>query len=292
MNICKRFSVKPAAARLLAGLLLFGVSGCQTTTEPVTGRRQFILTSPATEARMSLDAWSETLKKEKPSRDPMKVAAVERVGKAISAAINRPDFQWEFRCFESDSANAFCLPGGKVGVYDGLFKYCANDGELAAVVGHEIGHATARHGGERMTQAMVANLGALGLSVALSDAASENRERWLAAYGGVTTIGLILPYSRLHEYAADEIGLIYLAKAGYDPQASLDFWEKFSKDKPPLGLGEFLSTHPVGPKRLARLRELMPKAKVEYEIAPVRRGFGQSYVAPAAKPPPAKRRGR
>jgi predicted Zn-dependent protease len=253
--------------------------GCQTAIEPITGRKQFILTDAQAEMRMGLDAWNEILGKEQLSQDKQKTAALKRVGGALSKVIDQSSFEWEFQVFSSESANAFCLPGGKVGVYEGLFEFTVNDAELAAVVGHEIGHAVARHGGERMTQSILQNLGALGLSVALGSRAEEDRVRWMAAYVGVTTVGVVLPYSRTHEYAADELGMIYMARAGYDPAAAVSFWEKFSKDSKTPSILEFLSTHPVGSKRLGRLREILPRAQLEYETAMFKHGLGQSYTS-------------
>ena len=268
-------------SRILASLALalgsFFLTGCQTAVEPITGRRQFILTSPGEETRMGLQSWRETLGKERPCRDSRKVAAVERVGRAISEAVDEQGFEWEFRAFESDQANAFCLPGGKVAVYSGLFRFVANDAELAAVVGHEIGHALARHGGERMTQGMLRNLGELGLSVALRNKPQSHQARWMAAYTGVTTLGVILPYSRTHEYSGDRIGLILMARAGYLPEAAVSFWGKFGASGTSSPIAEFLSTHPMGAKRRQRLRGMLPKAQLEYDMAPVKRGLGTVY---------------
>jgi len=267
-----------AAALIIAiGMLLVGGSGCQTVTEPVTGRRQVILTSADAEMRMGLDAWNEIVKTEKLSTNAAKIAAVERVGRNLSVVVNEPGFNWEFRVFASDQANAFCLPGGKVGIYEGLFAFTANDAELATVIGHEIGHAVARHGGERMTHAMMVNFGALGVNLATRDASAEKQAVWMAAYMGASTLGFVLPYSRTHEYAADELGLVYMAKAGYDPHAALSFWQKFGAQDKGRKIPEFLSTHPVGDNRLQRLQERIPSAMLSYELAPVRRGFGQIY---------------
>ncbi|MFW5893516.1 MAG: M48 family metallopeptidase [Verrucomicrobiota bacterium] len=264
------------AVSALATIAVLGGLGCQTHTEPGTGRSQFILTSPGQETTMGLQAWKDIVKEETESTNRELYAAVRRVGKAIAQAANKPDFKWEFRLFKSKQANAFCLPGGKIAVYEGLFKYIDNDAELAAVMGHEVAHATARHGGERMTQAMLMNFGAMGVSAALKDETAENRERWLAAYTGVTTVGVMLPYSRTHEYSADRIGLMYMAKAGYAPEAAIDFWKKFARQNKTPALMEFLSTHPVGEKRIEQLQQFLPKAKLEYEVAPRQRGFGQS----------------
>ncbi len=262
----------------LAFVLFLVVPGCQTATEPYTGRRQLILTPRSTELQMGERAWREILSKEKPCTDPKKIAAVQRVGKALAAVVPNSGFHWQFKVFQSDQANAFCLPGGKVGVYSGLFKYVDNDAELAAVLGHEIGHAIAHHGAERMTQGMLVDLGALGLSMALDHRGSEHTARWLRAYSGLATLGYLLPYDRTQEYSADQIGLMLMAKAGYDPEAALAFWRRFAAGHPRQpAIAEFLATHPLDQKRIARLRRELYKANLEYELAPVRRGLGKVY---------------
>lgn len=275
LSLCSRHVCRLVVSALAIIALAFG-SGCQTHTEPGTGRSQFILTSPGQEASMGLQAWKDIVKEETESTNREHYAAVRRVGKAIAEAADKPDFEWEFRLFKSQQANAFCLPGGKIAVYEGLFKHIDNDAELAAVMGHEVAHATARHGGERVTQAMLMNFGAMGVSAALNDESAEQRERWLAAYTGLTTVGIQLPYSRTHEYSADRIGLMYMARAGYDPEAALDFWKKFARQNKSPALMEFLSTHPVGNKRIEQLQQFLPKAQLEYEVAPRQRGYGQS----------------
>jgi predicted Zn-dependent protease len=251
------------------------LAGC--VTSPETGRRQFILTSMSQETSLGRQSWDELQKQQAPSQDAAKTAAVLRVGTDLSKVIAQPGFEWEFKCFASREMNAFCLPGGKVGVYEGLFKNLGNDAELAAVVGHEIAHATTRHGGERMTQAMAVGLAGLGLNLALESKAVENRELWMTAYAGISTVGVILPYSRTHEYEADEIGALYMARAGYDPRAAISFWEKFAASKGGARVPEILSTHPVDEHRVARLKQIMPRALAEYEKAPQKRGLGKTY---------------
>jgi metalloendopeptidase OMA1, mitochondrial len=259
----------------LAALLLGVLAGC--ITEPETGRKRLILTSMSEETNLGRESWTELQKKETPSQDAAKTGAVVRVGTNLSKIITQSGFEWEFKCFASQEMNAFCLPGGKVGVYEGLFKSLANDAELAAVVGHEIAHATARHGGERMTQAMAVGLAGLGLNMALESKAVESRELWMAAYGGITTVGVLLPYSRVHEYEADEIGALYMARAGYDPRAAVTFWQKFATSKTGSQTPEFLSTHPVDANRVARLQRVMPRALAEYEKAAKKLGLGSTY---------------
>lgn len=263
--------------RVLALTALLAVAVVSCVTEPETGRRRLILTSMSQEASLGQQSWTEMTQSQPLSRDAAKTAAVQRVGTAISKIVKDSSFEWEFKCFASDEMNAFCLPGGKVGVYEGLFKAFANDAEMAAVVAHEIAHATARHGGERMTYAMAVGLAGLGLNMALDSKASENRELWMAAYAGVTTVGVILPYSRVHEYEADEIGALYMARAGYDPRAAVAFWEKFAAGKGGSATPEILSTHPVDANRVERLKQVMPQALAEYQKAPQRRGLGVVY---------------
>ena len=183
--------------------------------------------------------------------------AAQRTGSAIAKATDQDDFDWEFIVFESSVPNAFCLPGGKVAVYSGLFKYVQNDAELASVIGHEAGHAVARHGGERLSQAKLQSWGNSLLAFALEDNALK--EKALLAYGVTTNVGAILPYSRKHEYEADYLGMIFMAKAGYDPNAAITFWEKFQNASKTSGIDEYLSTHPVGKKRIAEMKKHLPE---------------------------------
>jgi predicted Zn-dependent protease len=258
----------------LLGICL-GLVGC--VTEPETGRTRLILTPRSMETSMGLDSWTDVKSQEKPSTNAKWNAAVVRVGRAVADSVNRPDYSWEFQCFASDQANAFCLPGGKIAVYDGIFQHMDNDAELAAVIGHEVAHATARHGGERMTQAMAVSAGALALGAATSGQSEEAQQRWLLAYGGISTVGLVLPYSRVHEYSADRIGLIYMARAGYDPHAAISFWRKFAEGKGGGNASDFLSTHPADQKRIAELQKYLPEAMAEYNKAPKKYGFGEKY---------------
>ena len=232
------------------------------------------MTSPAEERQLGEQAWQEINKKERETKNRKYSDAVQRVGKNIAYVANQTDFQWEFKTFDSEQANAFCLPGGKVAVYTGIFKYMANDAELAAVIGHEVAHAVARHGGERISHEQARQVGQAVLAE-MTDA--QYRQLAVTVYGGATTVGVMLPYSRTHEYEADHIGLIYMAKAGYDPKYAISFWEKFSKASNMSGIEEFLSTHPVGEKRIQEMRQLLPKAMEEYDKAKVKRGAGEIY---------------
>jgi predicted Zn-dependent protease len=257
---------RPTQILTVAALAL--LAGCYTV--PQTGRKSFIVLPASQEASMGATAFLDIKSKEKISSDPVANGRVTRIGERIAAVASDdlPDAKWEFVVFdEPETVNAFALPGGKVGVYTGLLKLAASDDEIAVVMGHEIAHATARHGSERWSQsAAVAVGGALLSETVLKD--NKNREGWLAAYGAGATVGVLLPYSRLNESEADEIGLVYAARAGYDPRAAITFWEKMAavaagKGKPP----EFLSTHPSDETRIRRLREMMPRILPLYEAA-------------------------
>ncbi|HPN83709.1 MAG TPA: M48 family metallopeptidase [Victivallales bacterium] len=233
------------------------------------------MTSLSEENSIGEQAWREVLSKERISNDAFYNTVLKESGTYLSRVAERPDFRWEFRVLENPEVNAFCLPGGKVAVYTGLFGFCSNEAELSAVVGHEIGHAIARHGGERMTQQLIQQAGAEIVKASLG--ASGKTEAWLTAYAGVSNVGIILPYSRVHEYEADRIGMILMAKAGYDPNAALSFWEKMSaKENSVSALMEFLSTHPISSNRIAEMKKVLPEAQKFYQSAPVKRGTGRN----------------
>jgi len=254
------------AAAILALLFI----GC--TKAPITGRNQFIMVSPQQELALGYESAKQVLQKEKVSSDPQMNAMVKRVGERIAkvAIANYPiakNFTWEFFVIDNpEEANAFCLPGGKVFVYSGLFKYVANDAELAAVMGHEIGHALARHGAERMSSGQLAQMGGQVLGAVMQSRGNpQNTAMVMQAFGIGTQLGVMLPHSRTQEYEADHIGLVLMAQAGFNPRSALTFWEKFSKDgkTPP----EYLSTHPVPQHRIAKLRSLLPTVTPMYEAA-------------------------
>lgn len=242
------------------------ISGCSTV--PVTGRTQFLAIGESTELDQGEQAWQELCAKTPLSNNRKFNAALQRVGKHIAAVSGRKDYKWEFKVFDTKEPNAFCLPGGKVGATTGLFNYTANDAELATVVGHEVGHAIARHGGERMSQGIATQVGGEVLN-------QSTGSDWSKAYGTLANLGVMLPYSRLHEYEADHIGIILMARAGYDPQAAMHFWAKFGKLSKTNELTEFLATHPMGEKRLKELKKLYSKALKEYQKAPVKHGYGE-----------------
>lgn len=242
-------------------------SGCSTV--PVTGRSQLNIISPGEEMQLGLTSFDQ-LKKETPiSKDAAANALVQKVGKRIAtvAGADMPNAQWEFVVFESKEVNAFCLPGGKVGVFTGILPITKDESGMATVLGHEIAHAVARHGGERMSEVMVIQAGGqlLGASVSKAD------PRWQAvaatAYGVTTTLGRELPHSRAQESEADHIGLIYMARAGYDPEASVQFWQRFEAFSQQQGdaVPAFLRTHPTDATRIKQLQQWMPEAKAQFK---------------------------
>lgn len=245
---------------------------CSTTP---TGQKAFLLTSLSEENQQGQEAYAEILKTSKVIKNTRQSRLVEKIGKEIAAVANQPDFQWEFTTIESDEPNAFCLPGGKVAVYTGIFKYAENEAGLATIMGHEIGHALARHGGQRVSQQMATNVALAGLAaVGLSNMDSTKKTLIMAALGAGATYGITLPFSRKHETEADEIGLKLMAKAGYDPNESVNFWDRFSQLSSGKSTPEFLSTHPNSDTRRDHLRKLIPTVMPDYQNS-VKKGIGQ-----------------
>jgi len=234
---------------------------------PVTGRSQFILLSQSEENQMGVAAFKEVKKDEKISKNPTYNNAVTRVGERIAAVSDTPAYNWEFVVFDDDETiNAFALPGGKVGVYTGILEVAQTDAGLATVMAHEVGHVAARHGGERVSADVLAQIGAVGLSAALGGSDPYLSTAIMQAYGIGVNVGGMLPFSRSQESEADHIGLIYMAKAGYDPREAVAFWERMDaavkgKPQPP----EFLSTHPGYGTRINNLKNWLPQAIPIYE---------------------------
>lgn len=244
-----------AAAAILA---------CKTV--PYTGRKNLVLISADQEASMGLTAYQEALSKAELSKDAAKTALVKRVGDKLAAAAARPDFQWEFNLIQDDKqVNAWCLPGGKVAVYTGLLPVAKDEAGLAVVMGHEIAHALARHGGERMSQGLMAQAGGVLVDVAaaMANKPSQTRALYQQAYGAGVQVGALLPFSRAQESEADKIGLILMAKAGYDPAAAVEFWGRMAQASGGGGEGlqKYLSTHPSNADRIRQIQEWIPEAR-------------------------------
>ena len=254
--------------------------GCQTT--PVSGRRKLVLVPETQELSLGEDAYKEILSKEQLSKNQKYVEVVNRVGKRIAAVSGRDDFNWEFKVIASDQQNAFCLPGGKVAVHEGIIPVCQSEAGLAVVMSHEIAHALARHGGERMSHQQVKDVGGTVVNAAgkwfFKEGYEGKEELVLTAYGVVSEYGAILPYSRKHETEADLIGIKLMAEAGYDPSEAPQFWERFSAAKNGETPMEFLSTHPSDARRAADLRASLPDALKVYNKAPQQYGLGDRLM--------------
>lgn len=248
--------------------------GCRSA--PISGRKQLVLLPESQEIQLGSAAYEEALADQPVSDNAELVAMVERVGQRIAAVANKPEYDWEFRLIATDVKNAFALPGGKVAVYEGILPICQSEAGLAVVMAHEVAHALARHGGERMSQQSVASgVGAVVNAVSQRKTDEATTGKIMQAYGVVSHYGATLPFSRKHESEADAIGLILMARAGYDPSVAPEFWERFSATsgtKPP----EWLSTHPADARRAADLRALLPEAMKYYESAPEQYGMGDA----------------
>ncbi|MDD3769048.1 MAG: M48 family metallopeptidase [Sulfuricurvum sp.] len=244
-------------ALILAAVLM---GGCATT--PVTNRTQFMMISTDQEMSLGASEAQKVLKTSKLSTDKALQARVKRIGERIAAVSGRSDFAWEFNVIEDATPNAFCLPGGKVFFYTGILKIAENDDQIATVMGHEIAHALARHGAERLSMQTASNIGAQVLATALNIPA-QYQNLYSQAYGITSQVGLILPYSRKFEHEADQIGIYLMWKAGYNPVQALRFWENMARlsrsaQKPPA----FLSTHPADEERIAEIREYIAQLPI------------------------------
>jgi predicted Zn-dependent protease len=269
-------SYKTLSIRALAGLSLCALLLFSCTTVPITGRQSLNLVSDSELMTMSLQQYQEVLQKSKLSQDQQKVQMVRTVGNRIARATEDllrqrgleseiKNYRWEFNLIQDDkTVNAWCMPGGKVAVYTGLLPVAQTEAGLAVVMGHEIAHAVAKHGNERVSQGLLQQMGGVALSVALSTSSAATQNLFLQAYGVGTNVAIVLPYSRSHESEADRIGLILMAKAGYDPREAIPFWTKMAKSgssRPP----ELLSTHPAPETRIKQIESLIPEAMSYYK---------------------------
>lgn len=244
---------------IMVGLVL-ALAGCYTN--PVTGRQYAVMTSVGEELQLGAQAFADVKQQEKISRNPEVNARIQRIGKRIAAAVGNqlPGAQWEFVVFDSAELNAFALPGGKVGIYTGLIDLGVSDDELAQVMGHEIGHVVARHGGKRMTEATMVGLVGVAGSIAVDKKyGSDKAQLFALAYGGVSTVGYVLPHSRGDESEADLMGLQYAAQAGYNPDAAVTLWQKMAAASGQSKVPAWLSTHPSNGQRITNLRAAAPR---------------------------------
>ena len=249
--------------RLVALIALLAL-GCAKV--PYTNRSQLILVSQQEEAALGTQAFRQVVAKSRIDPSPTVNRDVREVGERLARVANRPDFQWKFVVIDDPrQVNAFCLPGGKVAVYTGILPVAQDQAGLAVVLGHEIAHAVARHGAERMSQGMVAQ--SVGQALAIGLGGGAESAMILAAYGLGAQYGVLLPYGRTQESEADHIGLLLMAQAGYDPHAAVEFWRRMERSGSG-GTPEFLSTHPSHGTRVKQLNEWMPEATRLYDATP------------------------
>lgn len=265
--------MKKYALSLLATVLL--CISCSTV--PITGRRQVLLVSDQEVLSASLTQYSSYMSSASRSTNSSRSAMVTRVGQRIAAATELylrengmeselANFAWEFNLVNDNQVNAFCMPGGKIVVYEGLMNLVASEDELAVVVGHEVAHAVAKHSNERMSQQMLTEYGAQILSAAVSEKSAAIQSMAAQVYGLGAQYGLTLPFSRKHELEADYMGLILMTIAGYNPDVAIGFWQKMSADGQQVP--EFMSTHPSDAKRIKEIEKELPKIKEQLQVVP------------------------
>jgi len=264
------FHVNKITMKKIVILLFLVALGVQCTTVPITGRKQFNIVSDAQVLPASFAQYKGFLQENKLSQDAEATQQIKEIGARVSAAVDRfmrsngmvkeaDSYEWEFNLVEDKTVNAWCLPGGKVVFYTGILPICANEDGIAAVMGHEVAHAFAKHGQERMSQGQLQAIG--GLAVAYGTRNDKNAQIWNAAYGLGSQVGVMLPFSRKHETEADKLGLVFMIMAGYNGEEAAEVWVRMSErsngKKPP----RLLSTHPSNQSRIETLRAYLPEAK-------------------------------
>ena len=248
-------NLKQLTLPIFAMLLLAACSG----KTPYTNRSQMIFVSSSEEMALGEKSYKEALSEAKVVHNTKDTQRVKNIGQKIAQVAARPDFKWEFNLVEDNQANAFCLPGGKVVVYTGILKYAKNDDQLATVISHEIAHALARHGAERMSQGMIQQgVGMVG-NVVLGATAPQYQNAFNQVYGLGSNLGVMLPYGRMQESEADEIGIHLMYKAGYNINEAVNFWQNMSEGK--SGNSDFFSTHPSSNTRVKDIQKVIAKIK-------------------------------
>jgi predicted Zn-dependent protease len=268
------FRIRALAPVSLLLAAVFFLSSCGTV--PVTGRRQLNIIPSSTMLSMSYQQYGDFLQSNRLSNDQPKVQMVRRVGTRIQQAVESyfaqkgmadelNGYKWEFNLVESKDVNAWCMPGGKVVIYTGILPITRNEAGLAVVMGHEVAHAIAEHGNERMSQGLLTQLGGMALSEALAKKPEQTRALWMTAFGVGSQVGVLLPFSRLHESEADRLGLIFMAMAGYNPNEAVGFWQRMAAMKGGSAPPEFLSTHPSDETRIKDISDALPEAMQYYK---------------------------
>lgn len=256
------------------GVLLVVLVACATV--PITGRQQLSLVPSEALLPMSFSSYQEFLAAHKVIEGTPEARMVQQAGTRIKNAVERyfarqnmsdrlNGYQWEFNLIADNAINAWAMPGGKVVVYSGIMPVAKNETGLAVVMAHEIAHAVAQHGEERMSQGLLAQMGGMALGAAVAQRPKETQQLFMTAFGLGAQVGVLLPYSRIQETEADRLGLIFMAMAGYDPREAVDFWQRMSAAQQGPSAPEFLSTHPTDETRLRNIKEFLPEAMKYYK---------------------------
>lgn len=244
-------------------------------TVPLTGRKQFTAIPTSQMLSLSNQSYDQVLQQADLSSNNAALQQIRRVGNRVTDAVEKymqqidrsgliDGYRWEYNLINEDVLNAWCMPGGKIAFYEGILPICKNDNGIAVVMAHEISHAVAKHGNERMSQQLALQLGGMALSEALKEKSETTTQLAMTAFGLGSQLGVLLPYSRSHEKEADELGLYFMAMAGYDPREAPEFWQRMQAASQGGRTPEFLSTHPNPDKRINHLERIMPKAMEYY----------------------------
>ncbi len=259
---------------LLVLTIIFTVISCSKV--PITGRKQMNLLPNSMMMEMSLTSYKQVLQENTVLPETSsEVQLVRKVGNNITNSVAAflkdnneydriEDFEWEYNVLNNDAVNAWCMPGGKIAFYTGILPITKNESGIATVMGHEVAHAVAKHGNERMSQQLAIALGGISLSVAMKEKPEQTRDLFMALYGAGSTLGT-LAYSRKHEYEADKMGMVFMAKAGYHPQQAIEFWQRMKAQKGGAKVPQFLSTHPTDDNRIEAMEEFLPEALKYYK---------------------------
>lgn len=259
--------------KLLVLFVLISLLSCSRV--PITNRMQFRMLPESLILNMSLTTYNDFMRQNPAvplsNADAMKVKSI---GDKMSVAVNKylrdnghknivDQKRWDFKLVRNSAVNAFCLPGGKIVFFDGIMPLAQNEGGIATIMGHEMAHAVARHGNERLSQQLAIALGGIGLAIAMRENPEETRNLFLAVYGVGGALGA-LAYSREHEYEADKIGMVFMALSGYHPQEAINFWQRMAEHQKKPQVPQFLSTHPFHESRITEMKKFLPKALKYY----------------------------
>ena len=255
--------------------LIFTAILVACSTVPLTDRKQFVAIPASQMLSLSNQSYNQVLSESPVVDNSSALRNIRQVGHRVTDAVeeylrqnNEADvlegYEWEYNLIDEDVKNAWCMPGGKIAFYTGIMPICKDDNGIAVVMSHEIAHAIAQHGNERMSQQLALQLGGVALQTALQQESETTMQLAMAAFGLGSQLGIMLPYSRKHEKEADELGLYFMAMAGYDPREAPEFWQRMQAASQGSGTPEFLSTHPDAQNRINHLKKIMPKAMDYY----------------------------